>query len=152
VKEIQATEKLATALSVPLDSTLYHVSRVIRAEKRPVAFLIDILLPDIVSIEELNTEFTGSVLDVMLQRGTPPLAYSSTEIKAVEASSDVARALEIQRGDGLLLFTALLYTTSGRAIDYSYSCFLPGTFRFHLNRRVGTEFSYPEMRMQVAGG
>jgi GntR family transcriptional regulator len=139
--EIEADEQLAGALNVPLGQTLNQVSRVIRADKRPVAFLIDILPLDIVTAEDMKSQFTGSVLDVLLRRGTPPLANSRTEIKAVDATSDVARALEIQRGDGLLMFVASLSTVNGRVIDYSYSYFLPGYFRFHVIRRVGPDNS-----------
>jgi GntR family transcriptional regulator len=42
----------------------------------------------------------------------------------------------IQRGDVLLRFNAHLHTTDGRVVDYSYSYFLPGYFRFHVVRRV----------------
>ncbi len=49
----------------------------------------------------------------------------------------VARALGIQRGDVLLRFTADLYSTTGQIVDYSFSYFLPGYFRFHVVRRVG---------------
>ncbi len=114
-----------------------EVSRVIMAEKRPVAYLVDILPVEILSQEEINGSFTGSVLDVLLKRGEPSLLVSRTEINSVTASSQVARALGIQRGDVLLCFIAELYSTSGYVIDHSYSYFLPGYFRFHVIRRVG---------------
>jgi GntR family transcriptional regulator len=49
----------------------------------------------------------------------------------------VARKLGIQRGDVLLRFIAYLYTSAGKAVDYSFSYFLPGYFRCHVVRRVG---------------
>ncbi len=110
---------------------------VIRVEDRPVAFLVDTLPNDILKSEELNEDFNGSVLDLLLERGSPSLLTSRTEINAVTASSEVARALGIQRGDVLLRFIAFLYTTSGQIVDYSHSYFLPGYFRFHVVRRVG---------------
>ena len=114
------------------------ISRVILAEGRPVAYLIDTLPQDILTPDELaEEEFTGSVLDLLLRRGEPPLMTSRTNIVAATASIEIARALGIQRGDVLLCFSAELYTTSGRAIDYSYSYFLPGYFHFHVIRRVG---------------
>jgi GntR family transcriptional regulator len=114
-----------------------RVARTILADKRPVAYLIDTLLTDVFSKEDINTEFTGSVLDLLIKKGSPELAYSNTEIRAVDAASEIARELEIQRGDGLLLFIASLYDTTSRVIDYSYSFFLPGYFRFHVVRSVG---------------
>lgn len=117
-----------------------QVSRVILANGSPAAYLIDILPVDILSPEELmanSTHFTGSILDLLLQRGQPPLYVSRTEINAVPASHMVARALGIQRGDVLLCFTADLFSTENQIVVHSYSYFLPGYFRFHVVRRVG---------------
>jgi GntR family transcriptional regulator len=113
------------------------VSRVIRAEGNPAAFLVDILPGDVLTLDELKARFTGSVLDLLLRKGSPRLVSSRTEINAVSASADVARALGIQRGDVLLKFTAYLYDTQGRVVDYSFSYFLPGYFKFQVVRRVG---------------
>jgi GntR family transcriptional regulator len=113
------------------------VRRVIIAEDRPAAFLIDVLPLDVLTPEDLEDGFTGSVLDILLHRGRPSLHVSRTDINAVTASEEVARALGIQRGDALLCFCADLYTTSGEIVDHSYSYFLPGYFDFHVVRQVG---------------
>jgi GntR family transcriptional regulator len=118
------------------DQDVISVSRIILAEKRPVAYLIDILPVYMVSPEHLAEGFTGSILDLLLRRGEPKLMTSRTEINAVTASAHVARALGIQRGDVLLFFMADLFTTEGKMIDHSYSYFLPGYFRFHVVRKV----------------
>ncbi len=62
---------------------------------------------------------------------------SRTELTAVSAPGEIARSLKIQRGDVLLRMEAYLYTKDGTAIVHSLSYFLPGTFRFHVVRRVG---------------
>lgn len=119
---------------------LIQVSRVILANNSPAAYLIDILPLNILNPEELmanSTQFTGSILDLLLKRGQPPLYISRTEINAVPASTVVARALGIQRGDVLLCFTADLFSTDNQIVVHSYSYFLPGYFRFHVVRRVG---------------
>lgn len=131
------TQDECEVLSLESCVEVVQVSRVILAENRPVAYLVDTLPNDVVIPSELKEDFTGSVLDLLLRRGTPALLTSRTEINAVTASGEVARALGIQRGDGLLRFIAYLYTTTGRVVDYSYSYFLPGYFRFHVVRRVG---------------
>jgi GntR family transcriptional regulator len=131
-----ANEEECRSLGVLEDCQIVQISRVILAEGRPVAYLIDILPRDILTPEEVTTGFTGSVLDLLLQRGTPPLIVSRTEITAAAATAELARALGIQRGDVLLHFNALLYAENGRVVDYSFSYFLPGYFRFHVVRRV----------------
>lgn len=133
-----ADPEQAKALGVDENTIVIEVTRTILVEGRPVAYLIDTLPQNLLTPDELHSDFTGSVLDLLLKRGSPPLANSRTEIRAVSAASEVARALEIQRGDVLLCFAATLYTVDGRAIDTSHSYFLPGYFRFHVVRHIGT--------------
>ncbi|MBM3144097.1 MAG: GntR family transcriptional regulator [Chloroflexi bacterium] len=132
-----ADEVIAEKLGVEQGSKTLRISRVILADERPAAFLVDTLRPDVLAPEEVGTNFKGSVLDVLLKRGDPPLKHSRTEINAFAADSDVARALDIQRGDSVLHFESLLYTIEDEPIDYSLSYFLPGYFKFHVVRRVG---------------
>jgi GntR family transcriptional regulator len=137
IEHCPANEECAKALSVDMNEPILRVSRIIKAEGRPVAYLIDVVPDDILTPEELEHGFTGSMLDLLLRRGVPTLASSRCEINADTAKSEVAKALRIQRGDVLLRFIAYLYSTNGRVVDYSYSYFLPGYFNFHIIRRVG---------------
>lgn len=139
IRKVRAGKIEAEALQVEAGSPLVEVSRVILAEGRPSAYLIDTLLEGTLTDEDLQDGFTGSVIDLLLKRGSPALANSFTEIQAVAAPAEVARALQIQRGDVLLRFVARLYIEQGRVIDYSISYFLPGIFRFHVVRSVGSE-------------
>ena len=136
IVQINADPLQAEMLNVEVNAPLVLVSRVILAAGRPVAYLIDVLPEDVLVPEVLQQGFTGSVLDLLLRLGSPPLIRSFTEINAVAAPSDIAKALEIQRGDVLLMFLARLYTDDGRVIDYSTSYFLPGYFQFHVVRHV----------------
>ncbi|MFZ6031244.1 MAG: GntR family transcriptional regulator [Chloroflexota bacterium] len=126
------------ALGLDPATKVTRVARVIRAEGRPVAYLVDILPEDILTPDDLKEGFTGSVLDLLLRRGTPSLSNSRTELNAITAMAEEAKALGIQRGDVLLRFIAHLYETGGRVVDYSFSYFLPGYFKFHIVRKVGS--------------
>jgi GntR family transcriptional regulator len=126
IQNCAADEKTAQNLGVPLDTEVLYVSRVILAEDRPVAYLIDMLPREILRRRNVGGDFTGSVLDLLLKRGDPPLGSSRCEIAAVAAPPEVARALNIQRGDSLMRFEALLYSEDGNPVDYSLSYFLPG--------------------------
>lgn len=137
VSEINAGSEESLNLQVTQGASLVKVSRVIYTENRPIAYLVDILPPDILTSKELADGFTGSVLDFLQKRNNPPLAQSFTDIKAAAAPSGIAKMLEIQRDDVLLLFTARLFDDQARVIDYSLSYFLPGYFRFHVIRRLG---------------
>ena len=131
-----ATPEEAKVLGLEPGAGILCLTRPILVEGHPVAYLVDILLEDLFSSEELKQGFTGSVLDLLLKRGSPPLGTSRCDINAVTATTDIARAMRIQRGDVLLRFEACLYSTDGRVIDYSFSYFLPGYFRFHVVRRI----------------
>jgi GntR family transcriptional regulator len=131
------TAEIAKRFQLEPGSKVLQVSRVIHAEDRPVAFLVDILPGTILSNDEINDGFTGSVLDLLLSRGDPILGTSRCEIASVAANHEVARALNIQRGDALLFFEAILYAEDGTPVDYSLSYFLPGYFNFHVVRRIG---------------
>lgn len=137
VSEVTATNEEAENLQVPAGSTLVKVSRIIYTEQRPIAYLVDILPPDILTEKDLSEGFTGSVLDFLQKKGEPRLKESFTDLNAVAAKPKIAKMLEVQRDDVLLLFTARLFDIDNRVIDYSLSYFLPGYFRFHVIRRLG---------------
>lgn len=136
LEQVDASEEQALGLGVPVGTCLTRVRRVMRADTRPVAYLIDTLPEDVLRLQDIPEGFAGSVLDFLLERGDD-LRISRAEISAANATAEVAKALEIQRGDVLLRFVSQLYTAAGRAVDYSASYFIPGYFNFHVNRRVG---------------
>ncbi len=136
VEQVDADKKTAEGLCVEEGKHLTRVRRVIRADGRPVAYLIDSLPEEVLKPNALPAEFGGSVLDFLLASGGD-LQVSRAAISATNASADVAKPLEIQRDDVLLRFESQLYDSKGRVLDYSVSYFIPGYFNFHVNRRVG---------------
>lgn len=135
VEQISADENTAGNLNLAVGSPLLRVRRVICTDGRPVAYFVDTLPEAVLRLDDLPADFHGSVLDVLLQRGDA-LTVSRADISATNAVAEVAKALEIQRGDVLLQFVSKLYAGDGHALDYSTSYFIPGYFRFHVVRRV----------------
>ena len=129
--------ELSKLLGLPEGEEILRVSRVILADNRPIAYLEDNLPVDVISETEVQQHFTGSVLDLLIRRDDIPLASSRCDISAAGASPEIARALEIQRYDPLLVFSSELFSSVGRIIDSSFSYFIPGYFNFHIVRRVG---------------
>ncbi len=136
IRERTATEEEQRQFKWKDGLPVVEISRVILADGRPVAFLIDILPEEHLPADIIAGKFRGSILDVLLQREEPELRQCLTDITALPASPEVARHLKIQRGDALLFFEARLYSKEGEVIDHTHSYFLPGTFRFHINRRL----------------
>lgn len=137
VEQVSADKETAADLDIPEGAFVTRVRRVIRADGRPAAYLIDTLPESIFKPNDLTSEFRGSVLDFLIKRGDK-LSLSRAAISATNAAADVAKPLEIQRDDVLLKFVSQLYDSSGKVVDYSVSYFIPGYFRFHVNRRVGS--------------
>lgn len=136
LEQIDAMEEHVAELGVEAGKCLTRIRRVMRADTRPVAYLIDTLPEDVLKLRDLPAGFNGSVLDFMLARGDD-LRISRAAISATNATADVAKALEIQRGDVLLKFVSQLYTTDGKIVDHTVSYFIPGYFNFHVVRRIG---------------
>lgn len=137
ISRIKADKEQGEKLQLNEGDPLIKVRRVILTDDAPVAYLIDVLPEGVLDPETLNSQFTGSVLDLLIHIGDPPLSISKTEISAIHAPSDVAKALNVQRGDTLLLLNGLLFDEQGNPVDYSYSYFLPGYFRLHIIRKIG---------------
>ncbi|MBG0788363.1 MAG: GntR family transcriptional regulator [Anaerolineaceae bacterium] len=137
IRHLEADTRLANKLEIRIGDPVIEVRRVILTEESPVAYLVDILPEGVISPDALANKFTGSVLDLLIHLGKPPLSISKTDISAINAPGDVAKALDVQRGDTLLLLNGLLFDDDGNPIDYSYSYFLPGYFRLHIIRKIG---------------
>lgn len=136
IEQLESAEEHVNGLGVLNGTRLTRVRRVMRADTRPVAYLIDTLPEETLKVNDLPEGFSGSVLDFLIERGDD-LRISRAAISATNATAEVAKALEIQRGDVLLQFASQLYTADGKVVDYSLSYFIPGYFNFHVNRRVG---------------
>jgi len=136
IEPAAADEELTKLLDVAVGEKLTRVCRVVRTDNRPVAYLEDILPETFLSSKDLPEDFHGSVLDFLLGRGDA-LESSRANVSAIGATAEVAKALEVQRGDVLLHFYSQLYNRSGKVVDYSLGYFIPEYFHFHIVRRVG---------------
>jgi len=136
IERVEASDEQAGELGVEVGTCISRIRRVMRADTSPVAYLIDTLPEDILKVEDLPEGFHGSVLDFLLERGDD-LRISRAAISATNATAEVAKALEIQRGDVLLQFVSQLYTAEARVVDHTVSYFIPGYFNFHVVRRIG---------------
>lgn len=136
VERVYADQEHANTLNVPLATRLTRIRRVMQADGRPVAFLVDALPETILRADELPDTFSGSTLDFLLRRADPPVSARAA-VSAIGASPDVARALQVQRGDVLLHFNSRVFNAAGQTINYALSYFIPGYFNFHIMRQIG---------------
>src|SRR3989304_10233733 len=106
------------------DSQVLHVSRVMEAEGRPIAYLVDVLPDKLFGEMEFRREFSGSVLDLLLKKSDLRVTSADTEIHAAAAESNEAPALHMQRGDVGLHFKSTLFSLDGSVFALSRSAFL----------------------------
>lgn len=145
IEERQATALELERLGRTEPAEVLVVDRVITVEGEPVADLTDVVPVEYLRRADLDESFRGSVLDVLLQRGSPPLSHSRTEILAElaglpgsgdRASQTTATRLRVEPGAPLLLLVAQLYSYDEQVVDTSVSAFVPGYFRIHVMRQV----------------
>lgn len=139
--EIQHRPAAADEANLLGTNQVTEIRRVILAEGEPVAYLVDTIGEGLIPESVLDKKFHGSVLDLLLERGKPQLEYSRSDISAVSAADLVADRLRVPAGSVLLCFEANLFAREGKIVDQSKSYFLPGTFKFHVVRRVGRGLS-----------
>jgi len=69
IRERAAAPREAENLELPSGASVVAVERVMLMRDAPVAYLVDVVPGDVLSLAELGASFNGSVLDVFLQRG-----------------------------------------------------------------------------------
>jgi len=136
VEERTAGPNEIEGLGLQSETPVTVVTRVIIADGERVAYLTDIVPQVYLRHADLDSDFHGSVLDLLLARGWPALSHSRTELISEAADAGLAHALRIQRGAPLMKLVAQLFTADGQIVDYSISHFVPGYFRFHVVRRI----------------
>jgi GntR family transcriptional regulator len=134
-RKYSANQDQASIFNLEEGSLLLEVSRVILLDNRPAAFLIDVLPENILPGGQFDESFGGSVLDMLMEQRN--LRFSKTEIRSVPIPDDVAAKIGVEKQTAVLRLEAYLFTKEWDAIDHSISYFLPGTFRFHVLRKVG---------------
>ncbi len=139
VQNVSADAQQAALFHLPLGAALTRVERVIYIQERPISYLVDLLPANILRPDDLDQSFGGSVLELLWKRDDLTLSHSQAEISAVGATPEVARSLQIQRNDVLLLFQESLYTQDNRLVDCAWSYFLPGFFKFRVTQRLARQ-------------
>jgi GntR family transcriptional regulator len=134
VHSVPADAELCDKLEVAPGTPLTQVCRVIVADGRTVAYMIDLVPASILSPSDIDSTFAGSVLDLL--RKTPDLqvGQASAEIMALNAEPDLAERMAIEPGQAVLLLEEVVFDVGGRALDCSRNYFVPEFFRFHLVR------------------
>ena len=91
---------------------------------------------ELVDIEDIRAYTDGSWLDYLMERGTPPLSHTHTDIAATGADDQVAKWLDVANGTPILHLTETFFTPPGEPVMFSRNSFLTSRISFHLVREV----------------
>ena len=135
IVEEPALPKAASRLGIPVGTPLVIITRTRMVDNIPVAWMMDALPATIMSLEEVQAHFTGSLLETMRQWGHLQIAYAYTHVLAVDADEELATALRVPVGKSLLFLEQVLHNTDNQPMAYGRHYFVPGLVRFHVVRR-----------------
>ena len=135
VQEERADPELADKLHVSCGAVLTSVRRVIVVDGTPVAYMLDLALPSILSPADVNETFNGSVLDLLRQKQGRQVVQATADIVALTADAFLAEKLGVEPKKAVLLIEETLFDKEGMAVGFSRNYFIPDFFRFHIVRR-----------------
>jgi GntR family transcriptional regulator len=131
-----ASRDAAEKLGLILGDRVTTLRRVRLADKRPVV-LSDEILPARIfgpaDADQLIEAHQSLYAYLYRQRGIA-IYRGLAELTPVRATSDLAAALEVRRGDLLLRISQIDYDDTGRAVMYSLEHHLPDWVRFTVER------------------
>jgi GntR family transcriptional regulator len=139
IERTGASPQAAQRLSIEPGSEVIEISRVVLADGRPSAKMIDTLGPkvDVPSEAKLRKalEKGKMVLDILLGHGVP-IAYATTHIlpRLVTAREPLGRDLGIDRTTAVLDLEEVYHVTTGEVLYFSRDIFAPGGLDLHVLR------------------
>jgi GntR family transcriptional regulator len=136
IRESTANAQVAEALHIASGDPVVEVVRTKVTKNRPVAHIIDIIPTTVAQLEQLQEGFKGSVLDFLLDRGSPPLAYARARIIPTSAGHDLGKKLDVSSKTNLLLIEETLYSVDNEPVGFAENYFIPGFFGFEVIRRI----------------
>jgi len=139
VERVPASADAAQTLEIEPGTDVLEISRVLLADGRPSAKMVDTLGPrvDVPADAKLRRalERGEMVLDILLGAGIP-IAYATTHIRPrlVTARERLGRALGIDSTTAVLDLKELFHLTTAEVVYFSRDIFAPGGLDLHVLR------------------
>jgi len=129
--------KEAEDLRVASNTQVMDIRRLIFTEDQPIAFLIDILPLDKISMEDLSYGFHGSILDILIKQNNG-IADRSVCTISVEDFIDagIYTKLNKKASDHFIVIDSIIYSSDNQPVELTTSYLDPFYFKFNMNRKV----------------
>ena len=139
VETVGASVDEAAALDVPEGSPLVKISRVLLIERKPAAWMVDVVPESVLDAEEIRERFRpdAMLLDLLVSEGIP-VGFSQMFIEATMLGPDdpVGGKLRLKESSAALALTQTMYLADGRPVQWSRDTFLPGNLNLHVVREL----------------
>jgi GntR family transcriptional regulator len=135
VQQRPASTDLAERLQVPPGTPLTCVCRVIEVDRKPIAYMADYVISEVLSTDDVDGSFRGSVLDLLREKRDLRIAQAVANIVAVNAGPSLGQKLKVKPDQALLLLEETVFDDEGIAVEFSRNYFVPDYFQFHVVRR-----------------
>jgi GntR family transcriptional regulator len=135
VQQEPAGPELGTKLGVSPETRLTGIRRAIVVGGVPVAYMIDMVLPSILSPADIDDCFNGSVLDLLRRKPGLQIGHGVADIVAIDADRFLTENLEVEPGQAVLLMEEIIYDVEGNPVEFSRNYFVPEFFQFRVVRR-----------------
>jgi GntR family transcriptional regulator len=135
VERVAAGPSEAEALQVAVGAGLVRVQVAQGIEGCRVAYLDSVVLPHLVDLALLET-VDGSLLDYLVDHTDLPLAFTRSQVFAIDADERLAAHLEVGVGRSLLHLAETMYTETGQPVALSRNYFVTDCFSFTIHRRI----------------
>jgi GntR family transcriptional regulator len=135
IQRVAAGEHESLALRLEAGAELVRVQVVEAIEGCRMAYLDSYVSPGFVDLPAL-TAAEGSLLDYLVNETEVPLAYTRSQVFAIDADEALAAHLQTSIGRSLLYLAETMYTEKGEPVTLSLNYFVTDCFSFTINRRI----------------
>jgi GntR family transcriptional regulator len=135
VERVAAGEREAEALQVAAGTGMVRVQVAEGINGCRVAYLDSVVLSHLVDLEALAS-MEGSLLDYLVECTELPLAFTRSQVYAIEADERLAAHLQVDVGRSLLHLAERMYTETGQPVALSLNYFVTDCFSFTIHRRI----------------
>ncbi len=139
IEEVGAGPAEVEALEVAEGAPLVRVSRVLRMEDNPAAWMVDFVPEDVVGAGRVREGFRpdAMLLDLLVSEGVP-VGSSQMSIEAVIIGPEdpIGARLRLEAPSAALSLVQTMYLADGRPVQRSHDTFLPGKLNLHVVREL----------------
>jgi GntR family transcriptional regulator len=135
VQRVPAGDRESQVLRLEAGADLLRVRVVEAIEGCRMAYLDSFVPPAFVDLAALSAA-EGSLLDYLVNDTDVPLAYTRSQVYAIDADEVLASLLQVSAGRSLLHLDETMYTEKGHPVALSLNYFVTDCFSFTINRRI----------------